>query len=213
MANTFDRPETHTKETVRELIPEGKYGCRLFMVVDYGTHPATWEGVVKDKHEIYLAWELIGQKMADGRPFIIGKRYTVTNGSYGPYLAKTSNLHKVLRTWLDLNEKEAARVGNLTEQYKFWKSLLGGVPASITIGQEKDRKDDTKWYNMIESIKPYKGAELGDIENKPVFYILGKSKDNPGEDWDKLWPWQQKIVESCNEWAAHEKALDDSIPF
>ena len=208
----FDAPDYGP----REIPEEGKHTAILYSVVDLGTRNDTYDGVTRQKHEIHVAWELIDTKMADGRPFVVSKKYTVTNGQYGMYFASTSNIFKMLKSWTGLDEKSCKRpalLGKLiTEQF----------PATITIEHQQGKADPSKTYANIESIKPYKGKEKPKQRfNEPIVYEIGDS------NFDSLQDWQKKLINECFEKnggvpAREEKKpvtnlgtgeLDDDIPF
>jgi hypothetical protein len=171
---------------VFELVPEGIYDARLIWILDLGTHQDIFDGVTRYKRSLYLGWELIGTAMTDGRPFMVGKEYTITNGKYGPYIAKTSNLFKLLRAWQKWDEKQAGRV-----------SSLGGLlavmaPASISVAHEPNKKDATKTNVILEMIKAAK-KDPAPAVNLPMSYEVG-------EDFPEHLPdWVKKKVQTCCE--------------
>lgn len=187
----------------KELIEEGTYPARVYLLVDMGTHDAEWEGVIKPKHTVKIGFELIGTKMEDGRPFVVTKDFTLSNGIYGTYIAKTSNLHKLLKSWLKFDEKKATYVDNLPE--------IVGSPALISIGVKPSMKDKSKSVNCIEGILPYKGKELPKAVNEKILYGLGESRKQPGAGFDKLYPWMQKQISECHEWCGKTGKTDTSV--
>lgn len=191
----FDKPIQDTKP--QELIPEGKYPAILYSVIDMGTHKDTYEGVERLKHEIQLTWELVGSAMSDGRPFVISKTYTLTNGKFGPYFAKTSNIFKMLRAWTGKDEKTCSNVRIMGELVR------EQFPATITIEQVRGKKDATKTYSIIESIKPYKGKEKVQATNQPYFFSVG-------DDPSALPTWQEARVKECLEMNGGLPKLEDT---
>lgn len=170
-----------------EICPEGKHTGVLFTIVDCGSIRDTYEGQEKIKHQVYLGWELVGVLMEDGRPFMYGNFYNVTDGDYGMYFPKNSNLNKMLRTWTGLNEKQCS-----------YPSLLGKLvkeqtPCSITMAHEPSHKDPEKVYAVAESIKPYKGKDEPAPQNEPLIYALG------GDNFEAVPMWLQKKIEACLE--------------
>lgn len=195
----------------RELIPEGKYPAVLYLVVDCGTREDTYQGVSRLKHEVYLCWELVGTKMADGRPYAIGNFYNLTDGKFGPYFAKSSNANKMLRSWTGLDEKACSKanlLGKLVEEQ---------TPCFIQVGEQQGKKDPTKTYNIIESVKPYKGKDIEPRFNAPVLYAL---LDGPVPDEVPDWLHQRisDCLENTNPDAikaakAAQAEADESLPF
>jgi hypothetical protein len=169
-----------------ELVHEGTYDARLIWLLDLGTHEDTYDGVASQKHKMYVGFELIGTKMEDGRPFMVGKSYTITNGNYGPYIAKTSNLSKMLRNWQKADEKTASKM-----------TYLGGLAlsqaaASITIVHEPNKKDPTRINIVLETIKAPKKTPPA-AENAVLMYEVGQPFP------ERMPEWARKEVESCYE--------------
>lgn len=62
-----------------ELAPAGVHPARCYRVIDLGTQVSEWQGQTKRAHKVMFTWELLGEdKMADGRPFSISRRFTVS---------------------------------------------------------------------------------------------------------------------------------------
>ena len=204
-----------------EPAPEGAQPARLVWLVDLGTHPDTYEGVTRYKHGIYLGFELVGTHMEDGRPFLLGKTYNATNGLYGPYAAKTSNLCAMLKKWQGCDDKTASKLNFIGKLAKI------GAPAIVTVEHTPKRTDPTKINVNIESIKAYKGKEtLLEPVNPVMIYSLGMDYPETMPQWMKL------QIESCCEFNGGipererseeplpepppngpSKAFDDDIPF
>lgn len=197
----FDKQEKKSFE----LIPEGTYPARVYMLVDLGTHSEEWEGKETFKHRIHLGFELIGTTMTDGRPFVISKQFNISNGKYGPYIAKASNLHKLLRSWLKFDEKKATYADNLPD--------IVGSPALISVGQEAHKKYPDSMKNTVEGILPYKDKELPAAINEAVVFGLADrpTKEKPGVGFDKLYPWQQREVLACLELNGGIPARDEQL--
>ncbi len=195
---------TGVTKKMHELIPEGVYSARVYMIADMGTHMSMWEGEEKPKHTVYIGFELIGTKMSDERPFVVSKQFTLSNGKYGVYIAKSSNLHKLLKSWLKWEEKHAQYVRNIPE--------IMGAAASITIGQEPSKKDASKMKNTIEGIRAYKGIELAPAQNEQIIFSLGPHADDPGEDFQKLYPWMQREILGCLEFNGGVPEREDDVP-
>jgi len=171
----------------KELVPEGKHPARLIWAIDLGTHDGEFEGKKTLKHQIYLCWELVDSAMADGRPFVVGKRYTVSNGEYGLYIAKTSGFHKMLRLWQGWPEKAASRLENVT------KLLAENAPAYIQVAHVTDKEDPTSTRAYIELVKPYTGPNLSKPENPTVGYAIG------GDNLEEVVEWARKEIATSYE--------------
>lgn len=182
--SVFDAPDRP-----RELCPEGKHTGYLFTIVDVGSIRDTYMGEEKIKHRIYLGWEFPDLPMSDGRPFMHGNFYSVTDGQYGMYFPKTSNMNKMLRGWTGLDEKACSKPGLLG------KLLKDHTPCSISIAHESGKKDPSKVYAVAESIKPFKGKDAPEPVNVPVIYQIGDSEDR----YELVPEWLKKQIAGCLE--------------
>lgn len=167
------------KETrPREIVPEGRHTAILYSIVDLGSRIDVYDGVERVKHEAHLAWEFPDVLMSDGRPFAYGNTYTVTDGKYGLYFAKTSNLNKMLRSWTGLNEKACSKPGLLGRLMK------DGTPCTISIVHEPSKKEPGKMFPKAESIKPFRGKDVPARVNKPISYSIDQDVLPEGlPDW------------------------------
>lgn len=216
MSDIFDVPQ----HAPRELPPEGKHTAVLYLIADLGHHRDTFGGEEKIKHKIYLSWELVDTKTEDGRPFVIGRDYTVSPSKFqkgGYYFAKTSNIYKTIKSWAN-KDKIRTDPGILVDLLK------ASFPCSITIEHQESRRDATKTFAVIESVKPYKGKDKPERTNEAVDCITNY------DDFDKLPDWIKKKINANLErnGGVPEEALtpkfdepqtesgdylDDSIPF
>ena len=73
-----------------ELVPEGMHVARCYRVIDMGTQFN--EQYQKSFHKILISWEFPEEKMSDGRPFAITKKYTLS-------LHKKATLRSHLESW------------------------------------------------------------------------------------------------------------------
>lgn len=76
-----------------EKVPSGVYIARCYKVVDLGSREVQWQGDTKWQRKIRLTWELPLKQMADGKPFAISKRYTLS-------MADNANLRKDVENWI-----------------------------------------------------------------------------------------------------------------
>lgn len=76
-----------------EIAPAGVHPARCYKIIDLGHQQTTWQGKPKIAHKIIIAWELLGdERMADGQPFMIQSRYTLSLGD-------NAHLKKALESW------------------------------------------------------------------------------------------------------------------
>lgn len=166
-----------------ELVPEGKHVGVVRFVVNCGHHRDSYQGKANVKHLIFVGWEL-NCKDSDGNPHWKGDFYTasdfiqphmLSNGKPNPRAgeedwlwASTSNFSKILRAWTGKDEK--------TVQWKtFLEHLVSSqFPCYVTIEHTEDKKDTTKKYSNIDSIKPVKNGEKYERIGKVVAWGFGK---------------------------------------
>ena len=70
---------TIPREREREIAPAGSHDAVCYTIVDLGTQSTPY-GV---KRQLYLAWELPGELTPKGKPFVVGKFYTLTGDARG----------------------------------------------------------------------------------------------------------------------------------
>ncbi len=75
-----------------EPVPEGVFPARCIWVIDIGTQISDGLYGHKEKHQMYVRWEMIGELDTEGNPLTIGSFLTVS-------LAKKSNLRAMLESW------------------------------------------------------------------------------------------------------------------
>ena len=185
----FDPPKPKDN-TPREVCDAGMYPARLIWIIDLGTvDEPTYEdpSVTKPKHQLYVGFELSGDKMKDGRPFMVSERYTVTNGRWGPYVSKTSKLRDVLKSWKNWDEKTSSKLGNL--------GSLIGTEAFLNVLKEEKKKTPGEFYNRIAGVMPLpKGMKVDDQTNPNVVYEIG------GPGFDELPDFLKKRIEQSYEY-------------
>jgi len=76
-----------------EAAPAGVHPARLVRILDLGTQESTYQGQTKHGRKIMLTFELLGDdRMSDGRPFTISRRFTAS-------LGEKSALRPFLESW------------------------------------------------------------------------------------------------------------------
>jgi hypothetical protein len=187
----FDPPKpASTDNAPRELPEAGLYPARLVWLIDLGTmdEPSYEDPTqMKAKHQILLGFELSGDKMKDGRPFLVSERYTVTNGKWGPYVSKSSKLREVLKSWKNWDEQTSSKLGNLAVQV--------GTEAFINVSVETSKKDPAKKYTKMGAVMPLpKGMKVDPQTNPNLVYAIGN------EGFDLLPDYIKKRIEASYEY-------------
>lgn len=116
--------------------PEGVHQAVCVDVVDLGVIETTYAGSTKQQHKIRVMWE-INEQMSDGRPFIIGRRYTLS-------LGEKASLRKDLQSWRGRPFTQAELMGFDVE------TVLG---ANCMVNVIHDTKDGKTWAN-VSAIMP-----------------------------------------------------------
>lgn len=130
-----------------ELIPVGNHVARCFQMIQMGTHKVENMGKESLKEKVRITWELSNELREDGKPFVIGKEYTLTMSDMG-------NLRPMLESWRgQAFTPDEAKAFNITK--------VLGVPCLINVIHEKSKKDASKVYANIAGITPLpKGMEM-----------------------------------------------------
>lgn len=194
----FDPPKpASTDNSPRELPEAGLYPARLVWLIDLGTMDEpdfNDPSQMKAKHQILLGFELSGDKMKDGRPFMVSERFTVTNGKYmdetgkpKAYVSKSSKLRELLESWKGWDEKTSSNLGNLAVQV--------GTEAFINVSIKASLKDPAKKYTKMGAVMPLpKGMKVDPQTNPNLVYAIG------GEGFDLLPDYIKKRVEASYEY-------------
>lgn len=185
--------------------PAGVHVARCYRLIDLGTQKSTYQGETKSARKLLLSFELLGdERMSDGRPFTISRRFTASMGDKA-----------ALKTFA-----EAWRGKNLTTE-----ELAAGFDLSKMVGAfglinliETER--DGRTYSNIASISPLpKAMPRPEGENPAAVFDFS----NP--DWavfdalsDRL---KEQISESPEYKAAKQtpqapvvdECFSDDIPF
>ncbi len=141
--------------------PEGLWAAVAVDVVDLGVLKQEYNGKSQSVHKCRIAWE-ISAKMEDGRPFIVGKRYTLS-------LHPKASLHKDLKAWRGKAFTEDELKG-------FDLEKIIGVGCQLMIAQEE--KDGITYANIMAITRVSKSGALApsgqyirvkdrDVETKP----------------------------------------------
>ena len=197
-----------------ELVPEGKHLGVLRFAVDCGHHRDSYQGVETIKHLIFMGWELNCED-ANGNPHWKGDFYTATDfinsktGEPDWFFGSTSNFNKILRGWTGVDADTCK-----------WKSFSAklmrtATPCYVNIEHQEDKKDATKVYSRIDSIKPVKGGDTFKPKREVVSWTFGmEGLDSlPGNIKKKILASIEQTEGSYTIPPKKPKATDDSIPF
>lgn len=151
-------PLVMPKETKSEfeLPPAGTHVATCYRVVDLGTQITDWMGQTKSQHKILIGWEMPDEKMSDGRPFSMQKRYTLSS-----HEKATLRLH--LEAWR----------GKAFTEEEFGSFDLGTLIGVSCLLNVKHTTKECKTYADIGGImKLPKGTPSATLTNASVYFSL-----------------------------------------
>lgn len=168
-----------------QIAPAGNHRAVCYSVIDLGTQEKQYEGEVSFKHEIEIGFELVDEKMEDGRPFVISKRFTFSS-------SKKSNLIKMLESWRGVPFKSEDLGVNGFDIFK-----LIGVPCLLACVHTTTSAG--KNYCVINAATPLpKGMEKPQSVNTSVYYTIA---EHPTA-WDSVPEYKQNVIQKAPEWQA-----------
>lgn len=139
-----------------ELCPSGTFIATCYRVIDLGTQQIDWKGTIKHQKKINLSWELTEEKMDDGRPFTINKRYTLSSSD-------KANLRIDLESWRGVPFKDED-FGNFDIGNLLGKSCLLGII--------HNHKDGKTFCNISSILRVPKSMPVPELVNPIVRFDL-----------------------------------------
>lgn len=153
----------------RELIPAGNYVARCYKMIEIGTVPTEFQGVMKMQPKVRIGWELptelkVFNEEKGAQPCVIDKEYTLSLGD-------KSNLRKDLKSWRgkDFTPQEAD---------DFDITALLGVPCMLNVIHVKGKKDPTQEYQVIGSVSPLPKGLVCEAQVNPNFLFEFETYDD-----------------------------------
>lgn len=176
-----------------ELPPAGTYPARCYRVIDLGTQPVEWQGTTKHQQKVLIAWELMGdERMKDGRPFSIQKRYTAS-------LSEKASLRADLEAW-----RGRPFTGDELRGFHL-KNILGQACLLQVIHTEKNGKS---YANIASLMRLPKGMQCAAAENPAIWFDL---EDPDMEAFDMLGDRLKEVIQGSPEWhSAHGKSPEEA---
>jgi hypothetical protein len=141
-----------------ELCPAGNHVAICYRVLDLGTQEVVFEKEVKHQRKIYIGWEIPGELMEDGRPFVIGKRYTYSSH-------EKSTLRQHLEAW---RNKRFVDADFGPDGFHIRKVI--GIPCMLQV-VHTDR-DGSHYANVASVGSLPKGIAVPQLVNQPEFFSL-----------------------------------------
>lgn len=171
-----------------ELPPEGVERAVCIAIYDLGSHMNKgFEGKAPSlERKVRLTWELVDTTMKDGKPFVIGEKYTMS-------LGEKANLRKLLKQWRSKDISEA-------EQKRFDIECMLGCGCQISIAHNPGKGDKAnRIYANLASIMPLpRGLPVPSPVNPFSRYSISDGQNFPPEMPD----WIKKEIRSCHEFTS-----------
>ena len=131
--------------------PPGSYGAMCIKLIDLGTQQVTWDGDTKYQRKVFIQWEL-DENMEDGRPFVTGRKFTVS-------MHEKATLRAFLKGWRGRDFTDEELQG-------FNPQKLIGAPCMLSLVASGD------YVNVASAAKLPKGMTPLKAVNPTVFFSL-----------------------------------------
>lgn len=179
-----------------EMPPAGVHPARLFRIVDLGTQAGDYQGKPTTARKVLLSFELLGdERMQDGSPFAISRRFTASLGEKA-----------ALRAFINQWRGKALTDDEIKAGFDM-KRLLG-APCMLNV-TETEREGKT--YANIASISPVpKVLHVQEGVNRPEMFDLSTP------DWgifDRLSERLQQTIAASPEYAAAKRGHAHAAGF
>jgi hypothetical protein len=168
--------------------PAGTHSAACCRVIDLGTQDGQYKGKPKRARKLMITWELFtDERMNDGRPFTIGKKYTWS-------MSEKAALRKDLEMWRGrpLADSEMGEGG-------FEIKNILGAPCFLTVMHETS--GDTTYANVAGVTKVPKGMTVGGPEGPTVYLWLSPDEFDP-KVFDSLSEKMRDIIRASPEYKA-----------
>lgn len=193
--------------------PAGAHRAICIGFIDLGTQKTEFNGETSHKRLIRVRWELVDERMEDGKPFTITKRYTWS-------MSDKATLRKDLESWRGkpFEKKDFGPSGFNTRK-------LLGAPCMLTVVHKSGNAGGT--FANVAAISPlpksmerpgepenaltYVALERGDFDQAAFDSLHEKTREQI-----RLSPEYQEIVEGVTRVQDHggyDRDMDDEIPF
>jgi len=164
-----------------EIAPAGNHVAICYAMVDLGQQHIVYNNEEKWQRKVYIGWELSNEQMADGRPFMVSRQFTMS-------LHEKSTLRAILESW-------RGRPFTDDELMGFDLKNILGKPCMVNVVHATGNNGRT--YANVKSIATMpKGMPVPEQINPTMLFEFG----DQGFDEDKyinLPQWlQTKISES-----------------
>lgn len=183
-----------------EITPEGTHLGICYSVIDLGLQFN--EKFSNTSHKVMLSFEFPDEKMADDRPFVISKAYTLS-------LSKKSNLRRDLESWR----------GKIFTEKELLGFDLGNILGKACLINVIHSQVENKTYANIAAMMPLpKGTVIPKLINARIYYEIEKHNESV---FVGIPEWIQKIIKKAktekevmeSEVTESSESGGDDIPF
>lgn len=174
-----------------ELAPAGNHLATCVKIIDLGTQKIEWEGTIKQQRKIQVFWELPGETMEDGRPFLVAKRYTLSSH-------EKSTLRKDLEAWRGRPFKES----DFGPGGFVIRKVLG-IPCMVQVVHNS--RGDKTYANVASVGSLPKGMQPQDPINETVYFSL-EPDEFDRQVFEAIPDHFQNIIQSSPEYHALERS-------
>ena len=142
-----------------ETTPAGNHIARIYSIVDIGDQSYTdpHSGKVTNNRKVVYSFELVNEKMADGRPFVVSKFYT-------------ASLHEKATLLADLNSLRGVKMTQ-EDKHKFADQALLAIPCMVNVVHAEKQGGGVQAKVSGLSAVP-KGMQVPDQVNQLVYFDL-----------------------------------------
>ena len=162
------------------LCPAGTFVGRCYMVIDLGLQESSYQGVDSLQHKVRIGWELPTELMDNGKPWKIGKEYTLS-------LNEKANLYKDLISWRGA-AFSAAELDPEGDGFDIFR--VKGAPCQLTVIHKESGTTKKSYANVIGVSKLMKGAACADLTAAYQTF----SFDDDGTPEDHIDEWIRKKI-------------------
>ena len=194
-----------------KVLDAGTHIATCYMIADLGYQKTNWQGEENIKHQIYVAWEVPGERLKYTKdnvehegPMMIGNFYTLS-------LSEKANLRKHLEGW-------RGKAFTNEELNGFDISTVLGKSCQISVINKLVGQNNRAYINGVVGLP--KGMPAPDMENNPILYSPGEDKS---VSLEALPEWLQKKINEGVKAKENRPAddgqdgqnvdFDDDIPF
>lgn len=168
----------------------GTHLAICYEVIDFGTQKDVYEGETNIRRKLWIGWEVPDQKMDDGRPFVIGKEYTLS-------MHEKSALRKHLEAWRGV----AFTDSDLGDEGSFdIRNIIGKACALSVTHNERGR---AKVSSVIALMK---GTKVPSRTNEDRYLSLNPDEFTV-ESYHSLSEWMKEKIAMSPEFSATQQPV------